>query len=133
MAVVALATGLGCGDFGGVEPPPNLGPPLLALVYQGTSAERPLTELRLHPSSTDYRAAKNRLSQPLMPDASVDISDIAPGYYYLTVMRKRLSLPESDMLALTTAEPIALVSGRYRVWVFDESFRVFDPVKNPQD
>lgn len=118
----------GCGEAG--PPAPNLGPPLIELLYQGTSAERPLEQVYLHSTLDNYGSATNLLQTPLVPGEKVEPEGFTPGSYYLTVVRKQLSLPVSDLIALTTASPLALQSGRFAVWVFDESFRIYDPVPN---
>lgn len=126
LAALALATACGAD----APPPPNLGPPAIELVYQGTSAERPLEQLMLHQRLDDYRGKPNQLAAPLAPTQRVVIEGFNAGDYFITVVRKKLSLPVSDMLALTTQSAVSLRSGRYEVWVFDDSFRVYDPVSN---
>jgi hypothetical protein len=126
--LVATLGAVACGDAGPTQP--NLGPPAIELVYQGTSAERPLEQLLLHSRVDNYKGAQNQLATPLMPKDRVVIEGFSPGGYHLTVIRKKLSLPVSDMLALTTETTVSLQSGRYEIWVFDESFRVYDPVSN---
>jgi hypothetical protein len=129
-----LAALAGCAEVDYGPPfPPDLGPPLLELVYQGTSNERPLERAMLHSRINNYHSSENLLTRPLGVGERVDIVGFAPDSYYLTVVRKKLSLPVSNMIALTTGQPLELISGRCEVWVFDESFRIHDPKPNNQD
>lgn len=121
----------GCGDAGPPSPP-DLGPLALEVLYQGTSAERPLEELYLHGTVDNYGGAANQLQTPLKPGEKVELTGLNQGSHYLTVVRRKLALVGSDLIALTTASPLSLQTGRVVVWVFDESFRVYDPVLNPQ-
>ena len=117
-----------CGDS--PSNPIALGPPAIEIVYQGTSNERPLTKLMLHNHLEDYAGSPNLLASPLGQGQHVVIKGFAPDDYYLTVLRKHHSTTVSDMIALTTETPLSLRSGRFEIWVFDESFRVFDPTKS---
>lgn len=109
---------------------PKYGLPMIELTYQGTSNERPLEEIYLHENFDDYLSTKNLVSSPLKKGQTMSYDDFDAGNYYLSVIRKKLSLPVSDMIVLTTAEPLSLKSGRYKIWVFDESFRIFNPTSN---
>lgn len=116
---------LGCAEGPPVIPP---GPVKLTLRYMGTSDERPLEAALLHSQRDNYRGAPNLLLQPLGRGEEVSFDDIPRGDYYLTVIRLKLPPPITDKLALTTAEPFALQGGHVVIWIFDESFRVFDAV-----
>ncbi|MBW2734498.1 MAG: hypothetical protein JRH20_19095, partial [Deltaproteobacteria bacterium] len=105
-----------------------LGPLVLTLENKGTSEGRPLQEIKVHTSQARYLNAPNLLDEPLERFATITFDHLNKGDYYLTVIRKTLALPNSDLIALTTAEPLALQGGHVVVWVFDESFRVFDAV-----
>ena len=81
-----------------------------------------LVEVRLH-EPADYLAAPNAIAAPLPTGDSVQLS--ALGTRYVTVFRERYQ--GGPLLALTMATPIDLEAGhRYRLVVYDESFRLFD-------
>lgn len=128
-----LALGLTSAACGGESTsPPDLGPLALEIVYQGSEHELPLLEVKLHGAPDDYRWADNLLAAPLYDGQTLalDEAQLSEGQHYLTVVRKLYDLPDSDLVALTSAEPLYLWSGRYVVWVLDEAFRFFDPVDN---
>lgn len=128
MLLVSMIVCAACAAGGG---PVDLGPPLLRMVYQGTSDERPLVEMKVHDLLDNYAQVDNWLEEPLYRGGVAAWETISPGFWYVTVLRKKLSLPVSDLIALTTSEPIDLLQGLVEVWVFDESFRIFEAKRNP--
>lgn len=102
------------------------------MVYQGSSPKLPLEKLYLHDKLDNYDSATNQLQTPLVPGEKVDFANLKPGSTYLTVVRKKTPVEGSELIAATTSEPVVLQSGRVVVWVFDTSFRIYDPVLNTQ-
>ena len=122
--------GGGCGEIGGR----NLGPLLVVVTYHGSNENMPLVELKFHSYVDDYRAAPNVLegsSLGIGESIELDNTVVDEGSEsYITAVRKLYDLPQSDMVALTSEEPFAFNSGRYDLWVADECFRLYDPVRN---
>ena len=122
---VALSLLLGCAGDGG----PSFNEPLVVtLVNKGSDPGRPLLEAKLHSAIDNYAAAPNLLSEPLGVSEQHRMLQVRADSYYLTVIRRQLSLPASELIALTTAEAFTLSGGHVVIWVFDESFRIFAPV-----
>ncbi len=108
----------------------ELGPPQIDIRYRGSSEGRPLEAVLLHNHVDNYDEDQNLLTAPLEVNDSTRLTNIETGRWYITVIRKQRPLPDSPRVALTTAEPVTLYSGRRQVLVFDDFFRVLDPVKN---
>lgn len=53
---------------------------------------------------------------------------LIPLLWYVTVIRKERPLPDSPRIAITTAKPVGFFDGRWEILVFDDFFRVMDPV-----
>jgi hypothetical protein len=117
---------LRCGEIG----PPFLGPLQLEVRHQDTTDGRPLEAVMLHTAVDNYDEADNLLAAPLPRGDATRLADLPWGDWYITVIRKQRPLPDSPRVALTTAEPVSLDSGRYVLLVFDDFFRLLDPVSS---
>ncbi len=85
-------------------------------------AALPLDQLYVH-GGLSYKGAQNLLAEPLAEKAEVQVRIIAGQR--VTVVRKKSSL--SDLMSLTTAEPLPVQADGYTLLVFDESFRLMEP------
>lgn len=87
-----------------------------------------LVRLHVHSSPTDYLQSSNRLQQPLKVGESVAFRypEIDHGAWYVTAVRVKVE--HGALVGVTTGSPLDLREGLYQLWVFDESFRLFDPV-----
>jgi hypothetical protein len=121
-AVAALCLAA-CGE----SVPPVIGHPTLIIVNQNEN--KPLLKIYVHDRIDNYGASPNLLSSPLPVGAQLVVSEptIKPGAWFVTVTRKKVDLGEP--VAVTTGEPLDLRDGIYTLWVFDESFRLWKPVK----
>lgn len=122
-ALLLLALLAGCAES---VPPAPIGPLVLTIEYRGSSDERPLEEIKLHSAQQNYASAPNLLTQNLRRNEAITFRDIEAGEYFLTVIRLLLPPPVQQKIALTTAESFSLSAGHVVIWVFDESFRIFD-------
>ena len=86
----------------------------------------------LHRSVDDYDEADNLLTAPLEQGDATHLAPIPPGVWYITVIRKQRPLPDSPRVALTTADPVNLETGLREILVFDDFFRVLDPVSTEE-
>jgi hypothetical protein len=107
-----------------------MGPLRLRVSYHGVEG-CPLEELRLHAAVDDYEDATNLLSAPLEVGDATFFDGLEPGSWYVTAIRRERPLPGSPLIALTTAEPLRLSRGLYDLQVFEDFFRLYDPVPNP--
>ncbi len=125
LAVVAMLLAGACLDQVGQE---HLGPLELEVRYHGTCEECPLEAIILHSAVDNYDEVDNLLATPLEVDEATRFTEILSGSWYVTVIRKQRPLPDSPRMALTTVEPVFFYTGRYEVLVFDDFFRLVDPV-----
>lgn len=123
LAFVALLL-VGCGALG----KEHLGPLEIELRYHGSSEGTPVEAFILHTKLNNYDEGDNLLDAPLEQNDATRLTEIPSGQWYLTVIRKQRPLPDSPRVALTTSEPVRLDSGRYEILVFDDFFRILDPV-----
>ena len=108
----------------------ELGPIDLVIIYHGSMENRPIQQIFFHSQQNNYNDFPNLLDTPLQIEDSMEISDIEPGNYYVTIVRKQRPIAESPNIALTTKDPLLLESGKYEFFVFDKSFRLEPPVDN---
>ncbi len=127
LGALLVLSAVACADISGQE---QLGPLQLEIRYHGTTEGRPIEALILHSTVDNYDEVDNLLIDPLEVDDATRLTNISTGLWYITVIRKQRPLPDSPRVALTTAEPVFLYSGRYEVLVFDDFFRVMDPVNS---
>jgi hypothetical protein len=127
LAVVAMLLAVACLDPFGQE---HLGPLEIEVRYHGTCGECPLEALILHSTVDNYDEVDNLLVAPLEVDEAMRFTEIPSGKWYVTVIRKQRPLPDSPRMALTTAEPVFFFNGRYEILVFDDFFRLVDPVRS---
>jgi hypothetical protein len=119
-----------CVACGAATGAPNLGPLQLEVHHHDSTDGRPLEALILHTAVDNYDEADNLLTAPLPRGDATRLTDVPTGEWYITVIRKQRPLPDSPRVALTTAEPVRLYSGRYELLVFDDFFRLLDPVRS---
>ncbi len=129
LSLLAALLTAACFDVSGWE---NLGPLEVEVRYHGSIEGRPLEALILHSELDNYDEAENLLDAPLEVDDATRWTDIPPGNWYITVIRKQRPLPHSPRVALTTAEPVYFHSGRHEILVFDDFFRLLDPVQTEE-
>lgn len=108
----------------------DLGPLQLEVRYHGSTEGRPLEALILHSEVDNYDELDNLLVTPLEVGDATRLTEIPTGIWYITVIRKQRPLPDSPRVALTTADPVTLHTGRHEILVFDDFFRVMDPVSS---
>jgi len=125
IALLALGI-LGCAGKGSAY----LGPLEIDVIYHGSTADRPIEAFILHTEVDNYNEANNLLFAPLELDDATRLTDIPYGEWYITVIRKQRPLPDSPRVAMTTADPVTLHSGRHEILIFDDFFRVMDPVSS---
>jgi len=126
-SILVLASSLVATACGAAGYTPDLGPLQLEVRYHGTEG-CPLEAVILHSGVDDYDEVDNLLVAPLDVGDATRLTDIETGSWYITVIRKQRPLPDSPRVALTTADPVTLHSGRHEILVFDDFFRVMDPV-----
>jgi hypothetical protein len=110
--------------------PPDLGPLELEVYNYDSTEGRPLEALILHSKVDNYDEIDNLLVTPLEANDATRLSEIPSGRWYITVIRKWRPLPDSSRIALTTAEPVLLTTGRHELLVFADFFRLMDPVRS---
>lgn len=129
-SIFAVLSSLLAAACGGAYGQIDLGPLQLEVSYHGSTDGRPLEALMLHSEVDNYDELDNLLVTPLEKDDATRLTDIETGIWYITVIRKERPLPDSPRVALTTADPVVLHSGRYKILVFDDFFRVMNPVQS---
>lgn len=133
---MALGALLGCGEDesrtpGGDSDTSGLlfEPPILALTNH---SQFELLALYLHRGA--QRAGEpDRLAGPMAVGERLVIDPFEAGWWYITVVREKVA--GGELIAISSAAPFSLSGNlytqlRYELWVFDDRFRVFDPVDN---
>jgi hypothetical protein len=107
-------------------PPPPTGKPALTVVNKSQFV---LLKLMLHTKVDNHVGRPNLLPAPLPPDGQITFADpvILPGTWFVTVVREKVK--HGPLVAVTTGNGLQLDDGLYTLWVFDESFRLFPPVR----
>jgi hypothetical protein len=118
---------LSCWTCGEAPSPNDLGPLAVKIV---NDTQFDLLELRLHSALQDYADYPNIFRAPLPVDGSTLLTDVDPGTYYVTVFRRENFNAGARVIAVTSSELIAMTSGINEIWVYNESFRAWDPKKN---
>jgi len=123
--LVLLAILSGCaGDDTTV--PPKLVPTLLIV----NKSQFQLQQVMLHTRVDNYLGKPNLLAAPLALEGELLAPNVTPGTWFVTVVREKVA--HGALIAITTGSGLALeLDGTYRLWVFDESFRLWPPTSTP--
>jgi hypothetical protein len=122
---LSIMLAAGCGAE---APRPDLGPapppPTLIVVNKW---DKELEAVHVHSAPADYGKSANRVARPLKRDEGVTVAGLAAGRWYVTVVRLKGMVEVGERIAITTGEALDLRRGIYTLWVFEQSFRLWDP------